>query len=145
MSITRLGGDALAVLVVAVTPLGAVRSFVAPALVIGGAPVAALAAGLVGAFAAPLLCGLLPSMRNPPVHPPAADLPEPHAVRAQRRQRDRHLAGTVRLLWVIGAVFVLTDIWLIVAPLNATHVLGVLATAVIAIGSLATLRRSSRK
>ena len=78
-------------------------------------------------------------MRNPPVHPPAADAPEPHTVRAQRRERDRHLAGTVHLLWVIGAVFVLTDIWLIVAPLNASHVLGVLATAVIAIGSLATL------
>lgn len=139
VSITKLGGDALAVLVVAVTPLGAVRSFMAPALVIGGAPVAALAAGLFGAFAVPLLCGLLPSIGNPPVHSPAAEAPEPHTARAQRRQRDRHLAGTVRLLWVIGAVFLLTDIWLIVAPLNATHVFGVLATAVIAIGSLATL------
>jgi len=156
--IARLTGDALAVMVVAVTPLGAVRSFMAPALVIGGLPVAALAVGMAGAVAVPLLCGFLPSIMDagrpaaaaeprPDAEPPAApgadaSRAEPggqKTTRSERRDRDRHLAGRVRLLWVIGAVFVLADIWLIVAPLNATHVLGVLATAVIAIGSLTTL------
>jgi hypothetical protein len=42
-------------------------------------------------------------------------------------------------MWGIGSVFLLADLWLIIAPLNATHVLGVLATVVIAIGSLAIL------
>jgi hypothetical protein len=139
VAVTRLAGDALAVMVVAVTPLGAVRSFVAPTLVIGGTPAAALAVGLLGAFAVPLLGGLLPAIRFPRDHGPVAAAPEPRTARAQRRDRIQHLAGSARLLWVIGAVFLLTDVWLIVAPLNATHVLGVLATAVIAIGSLATL------
>ena len=140
VGITRLAGDALAVMVVAVTPLGAVRSFMAPALVIGGTvPVVALAIGMAGALTVPLLCGRLRSISDPKAHGPAADAPEPRTARAQRRDSVRHLAGTVRFLWVIGAVFLLTDLWLIVAPLNATHVLGVLATAVIAIGSLATL------
>jgi hypothetical protein len=140
--ITRLAGDALAVMVVAVTPLGAVRSFMAPALVIGGTvPVVALAIGMAGALTVPLLCGWLRPISNPQVRGPATDTPEPRTARAQRRDSVRHLAGTVRVrfLWVIGAVFLVTDLWLIIAPLNATHVLGVLATAVIAIGSLATL------
>ena len=60
--------------------------------------------------------------------------------RAQRRASVSHLAGTVEVhLGARRAVFLVTDLGLIVAPLNATHVLGVLATAVIAIGSLATL------
>jgi hypothetical protein len=42
-------------------------------------------------------------------------------------------------MWGIGSVFLLADLWLVIAPLNATHVLGVLATVVIAIGSLAIL------
>ena len=42
-------------------------------------------------------------------------------------------------MWIVGAVFIAADIWLILAPLSATHVLGVLATVVIAIGSLAGL------
>ncbi len=141
--VARLAGDALAVMVVAVTPLGAVRSFMAPALVIGGTvPVVALAIGMAGALAVPLLCGRLPSIRDPRVHGPVTDAAEPRTARAQRRDLIQQLAGSVRsvrLLWVIGAVFLLTDVWLIVAPLGATHVLGVLATAVIAIGSLATL------
>jgi hypothetical protein len=152
--IAGLAGDALAVMVVAVTPLGAVRSFMAPALVMGGLPVAALAVGMIGAAAVPLACGLLASRYPPDVQEdqqeneeePAPDDAQPAAkqktTRATRRERDRHLAGRalyIRVLLLTGAAFVLTDLWLIIAPLNATHVLGVLATAVIAIGSLATL------
>jgi hypothetical protein len=154
VGIAGLTGDALAVMVIGVTPLGAVRSFMAPALIMGGVPVAALAVGMVGAAVVPAACGRLASRYPPDVQEdqqeneqePAPDEAQPAAkqkiTRVTRRERDRHLAGRVlyiRVLLLTGAVFVLTDLWLIIAPLNATHVLGVLATAVIAIGSLATL------
>jgi hypothetical protein len=146
----RLTGDALAVAVLAVTPLGAVRSFTAPALIIGGPAVFVAVIGMAGSFAVPLLCGLLPFFRQPggmkpalPVLAPAlASGPAPRTPRAaaaRRRERNRHLAGPTRIMWGIGSVFLLADLWLIIAPLNATHVLGVLATVVIAIGSLAIL------
>ena len=176
VGVARLTGDALAVMVITVTPLGAVRSFMAPALIRGGVPIAALAVGMIGAVALPLAWGrlelgkLMTSMSraaeqaSPPDNvpapaaahtatgadsPPAAEegsrsgvisaLARWWSARPERRDQARHLAGSARWLKVVGAVFLLTDVWLIVAPLNATHIFGVLATVVIAIGSLATL------
>ncbi len=46
-------------MVITVTPLGAVRSFMAPALIRGGVPIAALAVGMIGAVALPLAWGRL--------------------------------------------------------------------------------------
>ena len=57
----------------------------------------------------------------------------------RRGEGNRLRAGPTRTLWGIGSVCVLADLWLVIAPLNATHVLGVLATVVIAVGSLASL------
>ena len=141
VAVARLAGEALAVAVIAVTPLGVVRSFTVPALVIGGLGVrGALVAGVVGSAAIPLACGLLLTFllrsRQPEENGP---VPAPQSRPVQGRKLSQELAGTTIFMWSFGALFVLADVWLILAPLSATHVLGVLATAVIAIGSLASL------
>ncbi|HEX9064909.1 MAG TPA: hypothetical protein VF843_07360, partial [Streptosporangiaceae bacterium] len=155
LRLAEITGSTLAVAAIAVTPLGIVRSFTAPALVTGGlAGPVAVAAGLAGAIVVPMGCWLIccwrpgrpgtaaaaaaaaPDVPALPKLPAPVERPES---RRERAERNRTLAGTPLLLWVIGAVFALTDAWLVLDPLTATHVLGVLATAVVAIGSLGVL------
>ncbi len=161
LRLAGITGDTLAVTVIAVTPLGIVRSFTAPALVSTGlSGQLAVAAGLAGAATLPLCCWLLccgrpgQAVAAAAAAATAAEQPGPAAPaelpsvprpaggpesRAERANRNRALAGTPRVLWVTGILFALADAWLIGDPLPATHLLGVLATAVIAIGSLGVL------
>lgn len=137
----RLTGDALAVAVIGVTPIGVVRSFTVPALVIGDAwPGRALLIGLIGAAALPwcwkLLCRLGDEGRAP--GGASARRQEP-ASQPHRRGERQALAGRTLGLWVVAALFIVADVWLILVPFAATRVLGALGTAVIAIGSLASL------
>jgi hypothetical protein len=145
-------GDTLAVAVVGVTPLGIVRSFTAPALVMNGLTNALVVAfGLLAAAALPSCCWLVccwrPRRAGRGVNEAAeasapAELPPPptgRESRIERALRNRALAATPRPMWAIGVVFALADAWLVFDPLPATHLLGVLATVVIAIGSLAVL------
>ncbi len=74
----KMTGNVLAVAVLAVTPLGVVRSFTVPALVIGDhTALVALVAGLGAAFAIPLACGLIPSLRNVEVDAEEAPADDP--------------------------------------------------------------------
>ena len=147
-ALAEVTGDTLAVAAIAVTPLGIVRSFTAPAVVTNGlASQLAVGAGLAGAVLMPLFCWLagvwLPAKilarRSASTSRPDRAVREPRQPRTERARTSRDLAGTPRELLWIGIVFVLADAWLIVDPVPATHLLGVLATAVLAIGSLAVL------
>ncbi|HEX9032548.1 MAG TPA: hypothetical protein VF834_11930 [Streptosporangiaceae bacterium] len=159
-------GDVLAVVVVAVTAIGAVRAFTVLAMVSGTLLWdLALAAGIVGAFALPILLPLAwtvlghgaqligrhPGPMAAPVRraldrrargeQPLDRRPAPvrRLSRFQRLSDARQLAGDTRVIWVVAAPFILADLWLLLMPLLATHVIGALGTAVIALGSLASL------
>jgi hypothetical protein len=140
---TRTVGDLLAVAVVAVTGLGLVRSFTAPALVAGdGYSVAswiAVAAGIAVASGSWAVSNgpLRGWLRQRAAGVEAAGW---HPAARMARWASRGKPPTGRWLWpaLAAAVpFLAADVVLIFVPLWATHWLGVLATTVIALGTLA--------
>lgn len=145
VSKARTVGDALAAAAVAVTGLGLVRSFTAPALVSGGGYAWASAVAVVIGFTIAVVTWQL---ANGPVRAVLRGL----ASQASGRRLLARLAywasrgqlagvsGPWRGLWpwlVVGAPFLTADALLLFVPLATTHWLGVLGTVVITVGTLA--------
>jgi hypothetical protein len=134
----RTAGDALAVAVVAVTGLGLVRSFTAPALPgVGPYPAASWVAVAIGIVVATVSWPLA----NRPVRDGLRALagrrgPVARLADWARQGQMRGKAGWWPWL-VAGAPFLIADVFLVFVPLRATHWLGVLGTTVIATGTLA--------
>jgi hypothetical protein len=143
VNVTHTVGDLLAVAVVAVTGLGLVRSFTAPALVArGGYSVAswiAVAAGIAVASGSWAVSnGPLRGWLRQRAAGGKAGGWHPAARMVRWASRGEPPAG--RWLWpaLAAAVpFLAADVILLLVPLWATHWLGVLATTVIALGTLA--------
>ena len=116
----QLAGDALAAAAIAVPGLGLglVRSFTAPALLAGGWYAAASWAAVAIGFAFAALTWLAASGPGRVLlHRAAWDHPWPWMA-------------------IVGAPFLVAVGWLLFWPLEATHVLGVLGTVVIGLGTL---------
>ena len=143
---TRTVGDLLAVAAVAVTGLGLVRSFTAPALVVGGGY--SVASWIVVAMGVAVASGSW-AVSNGLLRPWAKHLAEK---KAKEHARGWHPIARMaywasrgerpgrQSRWpTLSAVgpFLAADIILIFVPLWATHWLGVLATTVVAFGTLA--------
>jgi hypothetical protein len=160
----RTAGDALAVAVIAVTGVGLVRSFAAPGLLADdGYTTASWIAVAVGIAVASASRRLADGPVRGYLRGQADRLkPDQQHVRQSRPRPLPYLAdwarqgqlGRVRPdtpdtpgkklsgLWawlVVGAPFVIADVCLLFVPLWATHWLGVLATAVIAVSTLAVV------
>ncbi|MBO0786067.1 MAG: hypothetical protein J2P33_08330, partial [Actinobacteria bacterium] len=140
----RTAGDMLAVAVIAVTGLGLVRSFTAAALVAGHPYSWAFAAAVAVGFAVTVLPWLT---ARGPLQDLAAYFDRRYHSTGWQRTRNGispRRTGTTDerrspslLLAIFAAPFVIADVLLIFLPLAATHWLGVLATMVIALGTLA--------
>ncbi|HEX6932384.1 MAG TPA: hypothetical protein VF162_09595 [Streptosporangiaceae bacterium] len=118
----RVAGDALAFAVLAVTPIGLVRSLTAEVLAVpdpGWEPVATFWVAMLAALALPLA--------GPP------------ALRRMASRRHSDLAGPTVGLAIAMVPFMVADVLLIWAPFSVAPWLGPLATAEIAIGTLAGL------
>jgi hypothetical protein len=146
----RTAGDALAVAVVAVTGLGLVRSFTAPALLAGGYTVASWVAVVIGF----VIVTVSWRLANGPVRDALRTLAGPYNAPAGHRRLAAQLADWARQReepgkpekpgvsgwwpWlIVGAPFLIADALLVFVPMWTTHWLGVLGTTVIAIGTLA--------
>lgn len=136
----RTAGDGLAVAVAAVTGLGLVRSFTAPALLAGGgyavASWVAVALGTIVATACwPLANGparayLRRLADARPARGPATRL-------ADWARQGRMGKKSPWWPWlVVGGPFLAADVCLLFVPLSTAHWLGVLGTTVIAVGTL---------
>ncbi len=154
----RIAGDALALAVLAVTPIGLVRSFTAEVLAVpdpGWEPIAAfwfaMVASLVLPLTVPPLLARLARRRAQTTGPEtvrAEAAPEPDGQAtgvgfserfSHWRGRHSELAGRTIGLWIAMAPFLVADVLLIHAPLTMAPWFGPLATAEIAIGTLAGL------
>ena len=143
----RTAGDLLAVAAVAVTGLGLVRSFTAAALVVGRpyswAFMAAVAVGFaVAALPWVVARGWLEqySRRFDQTYHSTGWNRGMAGLRRTGDKEDDGSGGTrspARPLALFAIPFVIADVLLIFLPLAATHWLGVLATTVIALGTLA--------
>jgi len=140
----RTAGDALAVAVAAVTGLGLVRSFTAPALpgvsgagAISGVGVASGIAVVVGIAIATVSWPLA----NGPVRKRLrvlAGARGPAARLADWARQGEMQGGVGWWPWLVaGAPFLVADALLVLVPIWTTHWLGVLGTTVIATGTLA--------
>ena len=141
---TRTVGDLLAVAAVAVTGLGLVRSFTAPALVVGGGySVASWIAVAVGVAVASGSWTVSNRLLRPWAKQLAGGNKKAggwYPVAQMARWASRGEPPTGRWLWpALAAVapFLAADVILICWPLWGTHWLGVLATTVVALGTLA--------
>jgi hypothetical protein len=139
---TRTLGDLLAVAAVAVTGLGLVRSFTAPALVVGGgysvASWIAVAAGVAVASGSWAVSNW--PLRYWARRAAGREAGGWHPVARMARWASRGELPTGGSLWpalAAGAPFLAADVILIFVPLWATHWLGVLAATVAALGTLA--------
>ncbi len=142
----RTAGDVLAVAVVAITGLGLVRSFTAPAL--PGVGRSTAADGYTVAFGLAVAIGIAIAtvswwLANGPVRSDLRDLAGSHGPVAwladwarQGRMRGEH--GWWPWL-IVGAPFLIADAFLVFLPLWTTHWLGVLGTTVIATGTLVVI------
>ena len=157
VDVTRQAGEVLAVMAVVVLPVGLVRALTVPALVGGDlGPLIAMIAGLALATAVPVLLPLcwsaLCRLTRPADHLIArtsgrlagsgtGSEPDAGAAagRRARREASGHLAGRTEVIWLLAVPFAVADVALIVLPLAATRVLGVLGTTVIGVGSLTVL------
>jgi uncharacterized membrane protein len=136
----RTAGDELAVAVAAVTGLGLVRSFTAPALLASdGYAVAswvAVALGFIAATACwPLANGPARNYlrRLADARPPRG----PAARLADWARQGRMAKKSPWWPWlVVGGPFLVADVGLLFVPLWTAHWLGVLGTTVIAVGTL---------
>lgn len=139
----RTAGDALAVAVVAVTGLGLVRSFTAPAL--PGVGRATAADGYTVAYGLAVAAGIAIAtvswwLANGPVRTGLRRLAGargPVARMADWVRRGQMRGGGWRPWLIAGAPFLIADGFLVFLPLRTTHWLGVLGTTVIATGTLA--------
>ncbi len=140
----RTAGDALAVAVVAVTGLGLVRSFTAPALLASGYTAASWVAVVIGI----VIVTVSWRLANGPVRDALCKLAGPYNAPAGQRGLATRLADWARRgemrgdagWWpwlIVGAPFLIADAFLVFVPLWTTHWLGVLGVTVIATGTLA--------
>ena len=140
----RTAGDVLAVAVVAVTGLGLVRSFTAPALLASGYTAASWVAVVIGI----VIVTVSWRLANGPVRDGLSKLAGRYDAPAGQRRLATRLADWARRgemrgdagwwPWLIaGAPFLIADAFLVFVPLWTTHWLGVLAVTVIATGTLA--------
>ena len=139
----QVAGDALAVAVAAVTGLGLVRSFTAPALLASdGYAVAswvAVALGIIAATACwPVANG--PARRYLKELAAGSGARRPGSLVSRLADWARQGRMGKQSQWwpwlVAGAPFLVADVCLLFAPLWTAHWLGVLGTAVIAVGTL---------
>ena len=140
----RTAGDALAVAVAAVTGLGLVRSFTAPALpgVSGAGAVSrvGVASGVAVAIGIAIATVSWP-LANGPVRQRLrmlADGRGPAARLADWARQGKMQGGPGWWPWLVaGGPFLVADAFLVFFPIWTTHWLGVLGTTVIATGTLA--------
>jgi hypothetical protein len=140
----RTAGDALAVAVVAVTGLGLVRSFTAPALLASSYTAASWVAVVIGY----VIVTVSWPLANGRVRRDLRRLAGPYNAPANQRRLAAQLADWARqrekpeesAWWpwlIVGAPFLVADAFLVFVPMWTTHWLGVLGTTVIATGTLA--------
>lgn len=140
----RTAGDALAVAVVAVTGLGLVRSFTAPALPGVGRDTAVSGIGVASGIAVAIrivIATVSWPLANGPVRKSLRKLAGaggPVAWLADWARKGQMRGGARWWPWLVaGAPFLVADTFLVFVPLRTTHWLGVLGTTVIATGTLA--------
>ena len=128
----RTVGDVLAVAVIAVAGLGLVRAFTAPALVVGGGYALAYWIAIVVGIAVAAAVWVAAAAASRATRWP----PLPWLARWARRV-EQSREHSLRPALAAVAPLLAADVLLIFVPLWTSHWLGVLGTAVIALGTLA--------